>query len=405
MADEARGGTVHGWFRQAGASVLFTTSESRCLADAISTLYAYRTDEPPAGDTGCWHVSVHVDPRLPAPTVRECLRAGTIQETGPQLSAHVIIGQKRITAWVPGNTSLIEADSVARTVRVRCLAPDVALHWGARLIRQVITAELVRRGAVYAHGAALDYHGAGVLILGPRGAGKTTTLLSVLHYIGGAYVSNDRLLISRNRTGGGIEALPWPTHLRAGTGTLRALPELTVRLPECLRSRPADQAAGGQKIRIDPAWFSHLGRDGTVGRECRPALMIWPELRLGARATMAEPVRPADVSRTLTRTRMFMHDPATGSQSRVNHWLTGLPPVGQADENLRAAAASLASEVPCYRLLAGPDTEDLARCVAGVLRNLTEEDPSAIVPGHDSGADRAAGHLRPRTAAPGDRRA
>jgi hypothetical protein len=365
MAEKSGLAPAHcGWFRQADAAVSLMTNESACLSDASSVLYAYHQDDP-CVPPDCWRVSVRVAPAIPDHIVRECQQVGTVRETGPVLSAHVLTRRKRTLAWVPDNESLICADEGPKTVDVQCTAMEAALHWTTRLIRQVITAELVRRRAVYAHGAALLLRGQGVLILGPRGAGKTTTLLATLHHVGGAYVSNDRLLIYRHA--GRVQALPWPTHLRAGTGTLAALPELTAELLQT-EWRPTDESlTGNAKTVIPPACFGSLGRERTTARSCSPAVLIWPELRLADRPSSAELMRPGDVLTTLTRTRMFMTDPSTGAQSRINHWLIGLPSAVSADASLHAAAEMLASRVPCYRLRVGYDTKALAQCVDSII--------------------------------------
>jgi hypothetical protein len=108
-----------------------------------------------------------------------------------------------------------------------------------------------RQGEVYA-------------IAGPKGAGKTTTLLSVLDHGGWDYFTGDKLFCRPQN--GEIVVHAWRDYPYVGVGTLRADP----RLADWVRGTvdpELDQRPPGHKILLDPdAFESELGRAAAAPR-------------------------------------------------------------------------------------------------------------------------------------------
>src|SRR5436190_23452734 len=77
------------------------------------------------------------------------------------------------------------------------------------------------KGRVIFHAAGVDVGGVGVMICGPRGAGKTTTTAALLRSTGASLLSNDRLIAHR---GDRLVAVPLP--VPTARGTIEAFPEL-----------------------------------------------------------------------------------------------------------------------------------------------------------------------------------
>lgn len=202
----------------------------------------------------------------------------------------------------------------------------------------------------------LSITGKGVIICGPRGAGKSTTLLAALRHLGADYVTNDRLLIQPGNTQ--LTAYPWPDRIRAGVGMLSAIPELADLIPAPAQNLTAEQLwRWPDKVSIPPQDFPRLLHGGALAASCRPHLMVWPHLdpaRTGARATA---VSPHEVAHTLAATRLFMRDLTGGVSSRINHWLFPAP---GGPQRVDAAVAALAEQVPCYRIQAGGDPRAIA---------------------------------------------
>ncbi len=347
-------------FRLAHASVSLTTTVTAALRHARDTLYAYRTT---ADQHAAWHLDLSItEPRhslLDAPP-----DVGDVRDIGPGLTARHTTDSGREVFWIDRHRTLVVHDPARRTTAVHCATSDAATYLGARLVRQLITAQLLAAGAVYAHTAALVHRDRGILIAGHPGAGKTTTLVAVLRHLGGAFVTSDRLLLSADGDGG-LLGHAWPAHIRVGVGTLLAYPDLADLVPTDLRADPADLRA---KRSIEPPDVPRLLHAATLTASCRPHVMIWPQLSPAA-GSARYPRVPADTVRaTLTSNRLFMHRPAAGASSHVNHWLAPAPPDSTTEKNRRAVVTVLARTVPCYQLMARPDPTTVADAVAAVLR-------------------------------------
>ncbi|GIJ30651.1 hypothetical protein Vqi01_58130 [Micromonospora qiuiae] len=348
-------------FRCGNATVTLYTNSAQALVEARRILYSY--DEQPAGPAA-WHIYLTLDPDVSSSA--EAITNGRRFDIGPQTYAYERAAGPSSTFWVPDRCALLHAHQEARKIRVRCATAEAAASWAPRLVRQAITGQLLAEGMVYAHAAAFTVREHGILIAGHRGRGKTTTLLAGLHHLGGDYVTNDRLMLHVSDTG--LHGYPWPMPLRAGIGTLAALPHLRHRVPADQRALPTDEKwIFPTKIAIEPDDFSDLlQRGGKVASETTPSVMIWPHLDPRRTAVSVERVDPDEVHQTLLDTRMFMHDPARGTSAHINQWLVPGPAGEITDAHLQRTAAALATR-PCYRLHAGADAAALAAAVGALL--------------------------------------
>jgi hypothetical protein len=349
---------------QAGASVALHASSPAVLSDARESLYSYQ--EQPEGIPACWQVEVACDPVVTDPGGP----GGPGLDIGPQITAWPRDADgPGLAFWAPELATLITADPGRRIIRARCASQDAARYWALSLTRQAMTSQLLAAGMIYAHAAAFTAGGRGALVAGHRGRGKTTTLLASLHKLGGDYVAGDRLLLHAD--GQQVRGYPLPHPVRAGIGTLSALPHLAALVPVPWRGIPAaDRWTFPDKVVIEPPGFARiLATGGKAASRVSADVMIWPQLDPGCRSARAERVSPAEVLTTVMRTRMFMADPDRGTSAHVNHWLAPAPPGHAADGHLAATAAALAA-VPCYRICAGADPDALAGAVASVLGGL-----------------------------------
>ncbi|MFF1712251.1 hypothetical protein [Streptomyces sp. NPDC058268] len=349
-------------FRQAEASVSLRTNSQAAYTHATGTLYAY---ERSGLADARWHIDLLVDGGTLEDEVAGFAEAPPL-EVGPRLMAAVQLRPGGHAYWVEALHTLIVADTTRATITVRCAQEAAALHWAARLARQAITAQLLESGAVYAHTAALSLGGRGIVIAGHRNRGKTTTLLASLRHLGADYVTNDRLLLRADP--GELIGYVWPARLRAGIGTLSALPHLSGLVPEAQRAIPAAQRWNRRpKVAIEPWDFARLltGEAQVLG-SLRPTLMVFPQLEPSRTTVSVEPVPRAQAHEELLRTRLFMTDPGRGPSSHLNHWLWPTPDPQTTDSHLSRVVDGLA-ELPCYRIRAGTDPAALAHAVGAVV--------------------------------------
>ncbi|GAA3434187.1 hypothetical protein [Kutzneria kofuensis] len=90
-----------------------------------------------------------------------------------------------------------EFDMAARRITVRCAKAAWLPVFGTRYARTLVRALTIGRGAVPLHGAAVEFDGIGVILVGDKMAGKTTSALSLVR-CGAALVSNDDVLLVKD---------------------------------------------------------------------------------------------------------------------------------------------------------------------------------------------------------------
>jgi hypothetical protein len=197
--------------------------------------------------------------------------------------------------------------------RVEVIAPSsrpstrIAL---LRLVREFATHHLASQGAVQIHAAALEHNGRGMLIVGPKRAGKTSLLIHSLREAGSLFIANDRAVVSGDsQVGWRLGGMPTVISIRPGTVKLLHRPgflaasrwSARMTLAESLRT-PADgqPASAPRQLSISPRQFCHAVDAGRV--ESAPLrAIVFPRIDTGreglhfsrlSAAGMGERLRP-----------------------------------------------------------------------------------------------------------------
>lgn len=146
-----------------------------------------------------------------------------------------------------------------------------AHRYPLRLIREVMLRSHENHGGVVFHAGAVDLHGTGMLVCGPRAAGKTTTLACLLR-AGGVLLSNDRIILHSSQR---LVAVPLPVPI--ARGTLDAFPELADSVgPTASAALPASFGTP-HKVALSARQFATaLGTTMTPTAQLR--LIIAPQL-------------------------------------------------------------------------------------------------------------------------------
>jgi hypothetical protein len=170
-----------------------------------------------------------------------------------------------------------------------------------RVIREVAMGHAIHAGALVLHAAGVALGDAGVLIAGPKRAGKTTLLVHLLQGEGARFVANDRVLIDLagpRPWGGGL-----PSIVGLRPETLTMFPTLARRirarrysyvltLTEARTSaRPGFPPRADRGADVTPAQLCDaLGVDAVA--EVPVAAIVFPRVRRGARGIALEPLSP-----------------------------------------------------------------------------------------------------------------
>ena len=123
-----------------------------------------------------------------------------------------------------------------------------------RVVRELATADALRRGHLHLHASAVAVGERLVAFAGPRGSGKTTLLLHALLCGGTRYVANDRVFVDLRGDPPAARGMPTIVSLREET--IARFPDFARRLhaSACARDRTLAEA----EARRTPDWRPHL---------------------------------------------------------------------------------------------------------------------------------------------------
>lgn len=132
------------------------------------------------------------------------------------------------------------------------------------------------RGALLIHASAAVINDEAVLVLGHKGAGKTTTLLRLLLSESLDYLSGDKILLSANAEG--IEIRAWPDYPHIGIGSLRPYPAFAEACGVQFLWDNGREKPDSHKELIDPLRF-RSALPATPRRKCtKVRALLFPDI-------------------------------------------------------------------------------------------------------------------------------
>ncbi|WP_404868493.1 hypothetical protein ACI1MP_10520 [Kitasatospora griseola] len=236
------------------------TATMRCLAlppGRVAAL-AERVRHRAAGSPAPVLMHVH------APAAWHQLPAGPVLLTDPDadIAPQVIVRH-------PDGYTVITCDDTDATMNA------------ARHLREIGYRRAEDDGWVCLHASAATLDGRGILIVGNSGAGKSSLALALAAARGGAFLSNDRTMIT-TEPDAAPRAVAMPGPIRLNGGTLQALGFAGARQWDLIRPKPATDTDwqtfhGASKLHILPAeWNERTGTpltpDATVD------LIVFPQI-------------------------------------------------------------------------------------------------------------------------------
>ncbi|MEV0702677.1 hypothetical protein AB0I53_32810 [Saccharopolyspora sp. NPDC050389] len=268
----------------------------------------------------------------------------------------------------------LEHQARAYAVRVHDRHIELYLHRTARkphgyplrLMREAMLRTYEEHGDVVFHAAGADLDGRGVMICGPRSAGKTTLLTCLLRVTRGDLLSNDRLILDRR---GRMVAVPLPVPV--ARGTIDAVPELGNAVRALSRPQrdvgelPTTFGATAKAEFSAQEYTTALGTSLAAGSWLRT--IIVPHL-----ADTTEPTRtrllPVEEAQQMLAANCFTpHD-----EFWIRPWLVPrTTPDAELHRHSQQLTQQLAADIPCFEVSFGVRNplDQLDKAVLDLLRN------------------------------------
>jgi hypothetical protein len=217
-----------------------------------------------------------------------------------------------------------------------------AHRYPLRLIREAMLRSHENHGGLVFHAGAADLHGTGVLICGPRAAGKTTTLACLLR-AGGVLLSNDRVILH-----GGQRLVAVPLPVPVARGTLDAFPELADSVEPSASGALPTSFGTPHKVALSARRFATaLGTTMIPAAQLR--LIVMPQLTDTCEPAWVERLDAQQARNVLSLCCFTPHD-----EFWIRPWLVARTNSDAAlAERARDLVDALAQSIPCVVVRCG----------------------------------------------------
>lgn len=149
------------------------------------------------------------------------------------------------------------------------------------LVRSTVLGNEENHGVVVLHAAVVDLGGRAVVIVGRKGAGKTSAALEMVLHHGARLLSGDKALLLPGGAGvGDVRVAGWPDWPHVGLGTASRFPELVERFD--LGARVGEATAAGDlwsmrhKVPLDPPGYAEVVGACPPGTVLPVAAVLYP---------------------------------------------------------------------------------------------------------------------------------
>jgi hypothetical protein len=222
-----------------------------------------------------------------------------------------------------------------------------------------LAATRLRRTALDLHAAAVAAGGEALLIVGPKGAGKTTLSFHLLRSGGCRWITNDRAFAYCDAARFAVRGMPTPVKVLAPT--LRSFPELRRglrpierpylhALHEVVGGHDHDDLTTPAEFALSPAQVAH--QLGVAALDAAPlGAIVFPEIRADVAGHAVARLDPHDVAARLRANQYGM--PSSRTEATLFEELDG----GRTTSP-RERLDDLAGSVPGYRVVLGSRAYD-----------------------------------------------
>ena len=229
------------------------------------------------------------------------------------------------------------------------------------VVRELATNHAQRAGDLLLHASAFAVDGRGVVIAGPKKAGKTTLLVHALHRGSPEYVSNDRVLITAEAS---VRAIGVPTVVRLRRGTLDLFPALArsleasgyehrLTLDEAADHREPRSVSPSGARRVTHAQLCRV-LDVRARAECAVAALVFPRITEEPGAFTVRRLAPADVVARLEGALFGVR----GGRSTSDVFVLPDDPPAPDRAEIAARCRALADRIPGLECRLGADANE-----------------------------------------------
>jgi hypothetical protein len=274
------------------------TTTMRCLAlpcarvAALAERVRSRSTEAPR------HIRMHVG----APAAWHQMPGGPVLLTDPDAGI-----APQLIARHPAGFTVITCDDTDATMNA------------ARHLREIGYRRAEDDGWVCLHASAATVDGRGILVVGDSGAGKSTLALALAATATGAFLSNDRTMITTTPNAA-PRAVAMPGPIRLNGGTLRALGYASAEQWDLTRPKPTTDTDwqnfhGANKLHILPSeWHERTGTP--LEATATVDLIVFPQIIQGSHELHLQATHPGPARELLSAQCM-----SPGDNIYVSDWL------------------------------------------------------------------------------------
>ena len=220
-----------------------------------------------------------------------------------------------------------------------------------RVVREFATHHLVALGNLQFHAAAVAHDGRGILMVGPKRAGKTSLLIHALGETGSQFIANDRAVVAIAPSGEWrLGGMPTVIAIRSGTIELLHRPGLVAATRWLARMTLAEAlatviggpyTAGTARLSISPRQFCHAV-DATPVASASLQGIVFPRVDAGCEGVHFSRLSPDVVGDRLRSHLLHPADTAFRAE-----------PPGQAHATAMVTVARLQAAIPGVECILG----------------------------------------------------
>jgi hypothetical protein len=227
------------------------------------------------------------------------------------------------------------------------------------------------------HAAALEHCGKAVLIAGPKGSGKTTSLLYLAAASGARILANDRSLLCLRGAEIEVRGMPTVVSIRNGTLELLRLPRLHAlrrtaspsrhTLAELEALAAVAQGVPGEPFRLSPAQLGYVAGVSLSARGTLSAI-LFPEARTEEASVRLDRLSVSEATRRLQSARFGIASAKTSPT--IFEELLGRE---RAENREERWLAELGRWVPCFTVAIGRRVYRESTAGLDLVERLTRE--------------------------------